>query len=104
MPDTNDVVLTVSATATSGLVTAHGSPAAVGVTCDVVDTSGQSETITVSAAQAGVAVATGNAVVARARALTVCVTMTALYSENVFVWTERSCLTSDDLVRQSLVP
>src|SRR5687768_5615243 len=93
-PNTNDAVLTVSATATAapGLVTAYGHPSAVGVTCDVVDPSGQSPTVTVSAAQPGVAVATGTAEVRRGRALTVCISMNALYSENVLVRTERVCL------------
>ena len=107
-PNTNDVVLTVSASASapSAHETAYGIPSAVGVTCDVVDPSGTNETITVSAAQAGPAVVTASASLRRGHAYTVCVSMNALYSENVLVWTERTCLDGDGVrvMGQPLVP
>ena len=100
-PDTNDAVLVVgaSATAASGLVTAYGHPVAVGVTCEVIDPSGQSDTLTVSGARPGVAVATGTAEYRYARPVRICVSMNATYSNNVNVFTETTCLSSDELVQ-----
>jgi len=104
IPNSADFVLEVTANASAtGLVTAYGSPAATGVTCEVSYVDLVRPPVVVSRAAPGTTVVGGTTVQGRASRLKICMSMSALFSSGTMVRTETACLTDPAFVRQSLV-